>query len=1446
MARTILVEASPWNATTGAAVSVALAGGGVKAYRHRSRNDWLAGVVSEPRFTSKIDFDQNGFSGGARPQFGNLEFAAAKQSTVNTLAAYLWIGATIEVFTGDDALASPVWTTLIKGTVASATIAGNIISLGIRDASGDLDDPLISGRFTGLGGIEGDAAAAERIKRRTWGRASNIEAKMLLAANNIYEIGDPAFPLNSIDDVKDKGRSASSLVTVAWAGSIAATLTALMASNAPQGGGSIAPSIACVKWWTQAAGPLTADIKGENGASYVETVASMAERIALVGSALTISNVAAINVLRPDAAGIHIDNAGETAAQALDRLLKGVSIVWNITAAGVIDLSEIKLTGSVETVTVVEASREISFKPVRTRRVGYKRNHRIHGDGEISAANLNKNWLQPGSPLWDETIAGDRWIDTSDNRREYQRTEGVIANGGMIPIIGGNQIRITWNLISDRRIDYALSDAFAAQQAANNAASAAFTAQNDALLALAELDNIASDGMLTPDEKPRVILDRDVIVAEQSGIAAQATSFGITTEKTAYDSAVAALVSYLATLTAPTLWSDFSGNTAINGVSFRAAFANVYAARQTLLNKIADVAKTRAELGIANAAAAQAAANAASTAASTAQTAADTANGKLADIASDSILTPGEKPQVILERDILIAEQSGIDTQAAAFVITTERTAYNNAVSALTTYLATLTTPVLWNDLSANTAIVGTTFRSKFADVYAARQTLLNKVASVAKARADLGVSDAAAAQATANSAQSTANTASTNATDALGKIGNIVSDGILDRSEKPDNVLKYSEVVNEQSGIGAQANTFGITTEKTTYDAAVLALVNYMTALNPSYTDYASDTTIVRATFIAKYTDVYSARQALLNKIAAVAKERADLGVANAAAAQTTANAASTAASTAQSGADTANSKIADIASDSLLTPDEKPRIIQDRDDITAAQAGINAEATNYGITTEKTTYDNAVAALTSYLATLTTPVLWNNLTGNTTIIGATFRAKFLDVYAARQVVLNKVARIAGERALWANVGLTANAPDSNSTVAENLVRNANLTIDTLNWSTQGTPAPVRQVGVSTDLSPAFWRFSVGGQYALANNYADLALNGAKKFFVSGWSRKSSSANLFMNIEWRDTTGGFLSQTNTNITPVAVNVAEKFSVALVPPAGGTAYRLYYYCDAVAGTADAGGLRAASTENGADITVIATMSADRVVPATSAGVVSADNIAALLWSPNVLKAGLTIKIADNVSYALADVYGGTFAVTNTVGSTSKGNITASALAATVAGGNLVVTVDGLVLPKLPFKSTKDVAAAVAAPAGTDSKSWDSGEFNSLSLASFVAISTVKTLALVSGQTLYGTAPVGYSLSGNTIGGRSLTAKWQYSVAGANVWNDFAVGIVGTTANSAYFQSGEFFEAIDGYVDVTQSKGGLGAGNYDVRMVGLLNIGGRTVVISATGLMEAKT
>lgn len=134
----------------------------------------------------------------------------------------------------------------------------------------------------------------------------------------------------------------------------------------------------------------------------------------------------------------------------------------------------------------------------------------------------------------------------------------------------------------------ALSAAAAAAQAATNAQQSANSAQQ-------RLNEIASDGLLTPNEKPEVSAKVNDINNEHAGIDNQAAAFGITAERTNYDNNFTGLFNYLATLTSPVAWYSLGGNTTIDRAAFDQAFAFYYYSRQELLNKIAAVAATRAD-----------------------------------------------------------------------------------------------------------------------------------------------------------------------------------------------------------------------------------------------------------------------------------------------------------------------------------------------------------------------------------------------------------------------------------------------------------------------------------------------------------------------------------------------------------------------------------------------------------------------------------------------------------------------------------------------------------------------------------------------------------------------------------------------------------------------------------------------------------------------------------
>lgn len=391
------IRAWPRAAATGAAIAVFLAGGNSGAPHHDGTNHYQAGVIADPRFEASVSFTDDGWAAQAVPSVGAIGWAPAEPAKLDQFTVLYWRDATIEV----DRIKDGVVTRRLTGTIAEATVSDGKLIITCADLSKILDKPVTAATFAGTGGIEGGDFAIGRAKRRSFGRVWNVEGRLLDKVNNIYEFGDPAFPLQGCTALRDMGR-AGPLGIIAWQGSIAATLNALKAATPERGGGLFAPSIGCAKWWTQPAGPLTADLLGE-AAGYSETAAGIAAQLLGLAQGPTISNLAAANALRPAVCGLHIGDNSETTSAALDRLLQRVTLGWRLTPAGAVEIWNYTFTGPVETLNATFISRESTIQPVKSRQVGYKKNERVHGDGEISAA------VQASDVVYEDGTTAEDW-----------------------------------------------------------------------------------------------------------------------------------------------------------------------------------------------------------------------------------------------------------------------------------------------------------------------------------------------------------------------------------------------------------------------------------------------------------------------------------------------------------------------------------------------------------------------------------------------------------------------------------------------------------------------------------------------------------------------------------------------------------------------------------------------------------------------------------------------------------------------------------------------------------------------------------------------------------------------------------------------------------------------------------------------------------------------------
>ncbi|WP_444926791.1 hypothetical protein ACJJI4_01340 [Microbulbifer sp. TRSA002] len=268
-------------------------------------------------------------------------------------------------------------------------------------------------------------------------------------------------------------------------------------------------------------------------------------------------------------------------------------------------------------------------------------------------------------------------------------------------------------------------------------------------------------------------------------------------------------------------------------------------------------------------------ADSAQTAAEDAQSDATAALADLGNIAADGKLHPSEKVQVNREYNDLISQQAGIESQANELGISTEKTNYSNAISALTSYLQGLSPT--WNATNSTTNIVRSTWNGKWQDVYSYRQVLLNAISAFLKSRADNAQSAAETADSKAVAAQNAVYSAQTDATAALQDLDDIAADGKLHPTEKKQAVLEYQSFLDEQNGIAANASQYSeLDTLRSDYTAAITALTNYLLGLTPAWSDTSQVTPISRSIWNTNWAYVYEKRQTLLLAINDSASSRA------------------------------------------------------------------------------------------------------------------------------------------------------------------------------------------------------------------------------------------------------------------------------------------------------------------------------------------------------------------------------------------------------------------------------------------------------------------------------------------------------------------------------------------------------------------------------------------
>lgn len=451
----------------------------------------------------------------------------------------------------------------------------------------------------------------------------------------------------------------------------------------------------------------------------------------------------------------------------------------------------------------------------------------------------------------------------------------------------------------------------------------------------------------------------------------------------------------------------------------------------------------------------------------------DTINTALANIASDTKITEAERQSLRKEWDILIAEYVNNSVNGLAYLddlypsAASHYTAYVAAMQDLATYLnggSVYTLPTLGSSptnaplwiSNANltnatpVTIVSLDFRNNWKAVYDARIVLVNS---------------------TLNSVDASITTIDTTLAD-------IASDSKITAVERQSLRKEWDSIIaeyvnNSVNGLAYLDDLYpGAASYYTAYVAAVQDLANYLNAGSaytlpalgssptnaPSWISNAnlsstSNITITGSTFRANWKAVYDTRTVLINSTL----NALDISVT------------------------AIDSTLANIASDTKITEIERQALRKEWDILIVEYVNnstnglANLDNLYTAVASFYTIYVAKIQDLATYLnnaVTYTLPALGSaptdapnwisnaNLTNTTpvTIVAATFRTKWKEVYDARTTLVNKAAEEAGKVAIWSSV--ISKPTDSAllntyNPIGKNLIPNSAFEADWTAWPT-------------------------------------------------------------------------------------------------------------------------------------------------------------------------------------------------------------------------------------------------------------------------------------------------------------------------------------------------------------------------------------------------------
>ncbi len=436
-----------WTLTEGPLAAVA---GGVAAsvasvqLRYSDRH-WMGSptdadkpnVYYEGRLTGLLQIDRTLPVNSSQPrrvtrQIGEIEIANS-DADLDTVSLNAIDGRQVRVLFGE-LMSAYANFRVVADVVGVAWERGDTsVKVLLRDRSYNLDRPLQTNLYAGTGSEEGAADIEGSPKPLAFGRVLNVTAVLIDSTNQIYQVHDGS--IEAIDNVYDSG-----VALTPQSNLDIANYSALVSESVSAGNFATALSEGLFKLGTSPSGLVTADVRGDNTPTYVNTLHDIASRIVLdrAGLSPTLFNAgtfAGASLIAGES-GIYISSAETPTTSDVVSVLMGASGSWwggardgKLRAGRLSDPAPRSPKLWLDQWDIVALELEPSPDPYWRQRVGYEKNWTIQTDGIAASVTSERRTF----------LANEyRFVSAFDNSVRARHTQAI--DSPALPSLSANEV----------------------------------------------------------------------------------------------------------------------------------------------------------------------------------------------------------------------------------------------------------------------------------------------------------------------------------------------------------------------------------------------------------------------------------------------------------------------------------------------------------------------------------------------------------------------------------------------------------------------------------------------------------------------------------------------------------------------------------------------------------------------------------------------------------------------------------------------------------------------------------------------------------------------------------------------------------------------------------------------------------------------------------------------